>query len=236
MRALMEPTLVAHPPSTSGPSETRSVIRPSRPTTRSTRTISLARVRFRSSTPLNDLAISFMRPVRAPRGMRAAKSPCSAARRASSSVRSSFSETAGGEAGLVARDFFGDGVAELSESLTLTGELRSGMGETRRRATNVDGSCPTPWSSEGQTATNISIAPDARGDATRMLGTTPSPVGAQAHRRQPHVSVHVFPLPAFRSLSFAFRSHVGRLSSSEVLASLRLACTGAFATLDAEPQ
>ncbi len=37
--ALIDPTLVAHPPSTS-PSVTRSVMRPSRPTTRSTRTIS----------------------------------------------------------------------------------------------------------------------------------------------------------------------------------------------------
>ena len=49
-------------PATSGPSETRSVIRPSRPTTRSTRSISLARRSLRSTTRLNALAISSTMP------------------------------------------------------------------------------------------------------------------------------------------------------------------------------
>ena len=57
MSALTEPTLAAQPPFISL-SATRSVIRPSRPTTRSTRTISLASASFRPTIALNSAAMA----------------------------------------------------------------------------------------------------------------------------------------------------------------------------------
>src|SRR4029078_2695312 len=55
--ALIEPMLAAQPPFISR-SATRSVIRPSRPTTRSKRTISLARACFSATIALNSAAIA----------------------------------------------------------------------------------------------------------------------------------------------------------------------------------
>ena len=57
MSALIDPMLAAQPPLCS-PSDARSVIRPSRPTTRSTRTIWLANASLSATTALNSRAIA----------------------------------------------------------------------------------------------------------------------------------------------------------------------------------
>ncbi|CAM4332401.1 hypothetical protein COEX109129_18970 [Corallococcus exiguus] len=83
IRALMDWTLVAQSPRTS-PRFTRSPMRPSRPTTRSTRTISWVSVELSVTTALNARAISSMTTSCAPDGSRTEKSPPCTARSAAS--------------------------------------------------------------------------------------------------------------------------------------------------------
>src|SRR5690349_18681475 len=84
--ALMEWTDVFQEPATS-PNEARSAIRPSRPTTRSRRTISVVSASLRETTWLKARAISAIRPVPRVKGRRTSKSPCCAAVSASRSWR-----------------------------------------------------------------------------------------------------------------------------------------------------
>jgi hypothetical protein len=93
MSALMEATEVFHDPETS-PSDARSAILPSRPTTRSRRTISLVSASLRETTSLNARAMSAIRPVPRVNGRRVSKSPRWAAASASSNCRSRVSSAA----------------------------------------------------------------------------------------------------------------------------------------------